>query len=440
MFLAFINKLKNWLYLFIPICCILFWAFIALYKDGFTLIPAADFPTFYYVAQLIFTQPEQIYFLEVQPYTYTPFFATIIAPIALLTFEQAHLFYFFLILILTELCLVLFNQILQIKNISNKFHRFLYLVALSNGIIFVQMFDTLTGRIFTAFGLLWFLKREIKFRELNKDTSDLKFIFIQMMILIFAIGMTLQYIFLIFLYLFQKVKFKEIFSKIQIKRYLILIATFFIQNFMIIVIFLISPQAIQNLLGGSWRGERSLSISRSKLTYSYIERERPRDPVDGITIIIYVLSIYYDLSNIDINLLYLSVIFMSIITIIINSLKKLTIENKFGLWALLSLFFFTFTQDRYFVGLLPLISLLFINYDFVKSEKIIEFVKKNYLILIGLINIILLYSMPPIHYLIRVFPFIYNVPIGLLFMRYIFIYLIIIFDLILLNRKKKSKN
>ncbi len=439
MTLTILKKIIDNLFLLIPLCCILFWAFIALYKDGFTLIPAADFPTFYYVSQLIFTQPDQIYFLEVQPYTYTPFFATVLAPMGLLTFEQAHWFYFFLIIIFTELCLIIFNQILILKDISNRFHRFLILLTLSNGITFVQMFDNLTGRIFTAFGLLWFLKREIKYRKLNKDTNKTSFIFTQMLILVFSIGMTPQYFFLVLLYLFHNVKFNEIFNKAQAKRYLLITASFFILNFMIIIIFIINPTAILNLLGGSYRGERILSIPRSRLTYSYHEENRPRDSVDGLTILILVLSIYFDLSALYINILLLSMVLMSIITIIIHSRGNLTIEQKFAYWALLSLFFFTFTQDRYFVGLLPLIALLFLDYEIVESKKIVIFIKENYLILIPLCSIMIIYFMPPIHYIIRVFPIIIYIPIALLFLRYIFLYLIIVICIILLHKRENQR-
>jgi hypothetical protein len=432
-----IEKIKTSLYILIPILCILFWAFIALYKDNFTLIPAADFPTFYYVSQLIFTEPEQIYFLEVQPYTYTPFFAMIIFPMGFLTFEQAHWYYFFFILILTELSLVLFNQILILKNVSNRFHRFLYLIAISNGIVFIQMFDTLTGRIFTAFGLIWFLKREIKFRNLKKDLTDTKFIFTQMMIIIFTFGITLQYFFLVLLYVFHNIKFKEIFSLLQIKRYLLLVISFLIQNFLLIVIFFISPEAISNLLGGHWRGESSFGSSGARLTYSHLLEKRSRDPVDSITTTVMVLSFYFDLSGINISILLVSILIMSFITFIIHIHKNLKIETKFGIWAFFSLFFYTFTQNRYFVGLLPIIVLLFLNYE-IKSEKnIIEFIKKNYLILTGLICIMVLYFLPPIHYLIRVFPFLMNIPISIMLFKFTYIYLILSIDFFLLYRKNR---
>lgn len=431
-----LNRLKDNMYMVIPFSCITFMAFIALIKDGFTLIPAADFPTFYYVARFIFTQPDQIYFLEQynsQRYVYTPFFATIIAPMGLLTFEQAHWFFFFLILIITALCLVLFDRILILKNVNNKSHRLLILLALSNGIIFVQMFDCLTGRIFTAFGLIWFLKREIEYRELNKNRKSPKFVFTQMMLLVFAIGMTPPYVFLFILYLFHDVKFKEIINKFQIKRYLLVIASFFIQNFMLIVIILINPESIPKLLNETTRrGHLSLPVNSIYLSYSSIEENRYRDPVNAISIFLYVISIYF---YVRAEFYFLSITLTIIATVIIHSRKNLSIEKKFGYWALISLFVFTFNEDRYFVILLPLIALLFLDNEFIECDEIIDFIKENYLLLLGYICILLLYFMPPIHYLIRLFPILIQVPLAILYLRYVFIYIIIIIVLSLLHKK-----
>ena len=55
--------------------------------------------------------------------------------------------------------------------------------------------------------------------------------------IIFAIGTTPQYAFLILLYLFYNVNLKEIFSRAQMKKYGLLISAFLIQNFMMIIIY-----------------------------------------------------------------------------------------------------------------------------------------------------------------------------------------------------------
>ena len=62
---------------------------------------------------------------------------------------------------------------------------------------------------------------------------------------------------------------------------------------------------------------------------------------------------------------------MTIITIIIHSRKSLSIEKKFGYWALLALFFFTSTESRYLANLLPLVAILFLDTEFVVSKKFV---------------------------------------------------------------------
>ena len=197
-----LDELSQRFYLLVPMACIVFWALISLLKDNFNILPAADFPAIYYAARYIFTNPELVYTDAVHPlYPYTPCIATIFVPLALLPFEIAHWIYLFILLILAEFLIIIFDKILQLKNIVNKKHRFLFLLAISNGLRYVQLFDYLTAKMFTAFFLLLFLKREIKFRELNKDINNLKFKFTQIMILIFAIGLSPQFAFLIPLYL-----------------------------------------------------------------------------------------------------------------------------------------------------------------------------------------------------------------------------------------------
>jgi len=438
-----IDKITNSVYILVPMGCILFWAFISLAKDNFTLIHAADFDVFYIATRIFFTTPEKVYMGQTYPegahYTYTPFLLILLWPMGLLTFEQAHWYYFFFILILTELGVVLFNKILILRKVSKKFHRFLYLIAISNGIVYIQMFDILTGRIFMAFGLLWFLKREIKRRELKLEMVDNKFIFTQMMILMFFFGTSLQYIFLVILYVFHNVKLKEdIFSKLQIKRYLLIAISFLIQNFMLIVIFFISPESILNLFGGHWRGERSLGGQITGYTYQSLLERRPRDPVDSITTTIIVMRLYFDLSGVHISILLISILIMSVITFLIHLHKNLKIEDKFGIWVLFSLFFFTFTQNRNFIALLPLITILFLNCEIKSDKNMIEFIKKNQLILIGLVCIMILFFLPPIHYLIRVFPFLMNIPISILLFKFTYVFLILSLDLFLLYRKDQT--
>jgi len=428
-------KIKYNSYIFIPMICIFFWAIVSLIKDDFNILGASDFPAIYYAAKYIFTKPELVYSdAIVPPYPYTPCIATIFAPIALLPLETAHWIYLIITLILSYLLIINFDQILKIKHIERKLHRLIFLLAISNGLRYVQLFDYLTSKMWTAFFLIYFLRREIEFRELNKNRDNLKFKFIQWMILIFSIGISPQFFFLIFLYLFYNIKFREIFSKKQIKIYFLMIVVFFIQNFMFIIIFLVAPESITFFFGGSWRGRHM--IYRPNLTYEYLVENRVRLPADTLSHIFLVLSLYFDLSALNYDLLLPSLIIMSIITILIHFKKKLSLEEKFGYFAIFSLFFNTMIAPRYYIVLLPFIAILFIN-KMKDCEKIMEFIKLNSLLLLGLICIVILYFIPEIHYLLRVFPILYHVPIGFLILRQTFVYAILTSTIIILNKKYK---
>lgn len=417
--------------------CIFFWAMISLIKDNFNILGASDFKAIYYAAQYIFTKPELVYSDAILPaYPYTPCIATLFAPIALLPFETAHWIYFAITLILAYFLIINFDQILKIKNVENKLYRVLFLLAISNGLRYVQLFDYLTSKMWTAFFLIYFIRREIEYRELNKDRDTLKFKFTQWMILIFAIGISPQFGFLIFLYLFYNVKSKEIFTKKQIQIYLLVVIVFFIQNFMFVVIFLVAPEGILAFFGGSYRGRKR--VYWPNLTYEILVKSRTRLPSDTISHIFHVLSLYFDLSALNFDLLLPSLIIMSIITILIHFKNNLNIEEKFGFFSLFSLFFYTMLAPRYYIVLLPLIAILMID-KIEECEGLIDFVKVNLLLLFGLACIVILYFIPEIHYLLRVIPLLYNVPIALLLLRQTFVYIALAIIIFKIYRRQNHK-
>ncbi|MFX1392088.1 MAG: hypothetical protein ACFFAH_00810 [Promethearchaeota archaeon] len=427
-----INEIKNRSYLIIPLSCIIIYAFISLIKDNFNPVGASDFPAFYGAAKYIFTHPEFVYSERVDPqYPYTPALATILAPLALLPYEIAIWIFLIINVILAEIMIILFDEILRLKNVKNKIYRLLFLLVISNGLRYVQQFDLLTSKLITAFFLILFLKREIEYRELNKDRSKIKFKFIQYMYLIFAISITPQFIFLIFLYVFYNISLKDLLRIEQIKTYLIIILVFLIQNFMIFSIIYADPNSINTFLGGTWRGRHS----PRPLTYSEIVENRMRLPVDSLTHVFQVLVYYY---NIDVDLLIPSMVIMSIVTIIIHLRKNLPLEVKFGFFALFSLFFYTLIALRYYIVILPLIAILFIN-KIEEREEFNEFIKDNFILLIGLFCIVVLYFIPEIHYLLRLFPIFYNVPIQLLHIRSTIVYIILAITIFFLYRSNRER-
>ena len=383
----------------------------------------------------MFTNPELVYSdAIVPPYPYAPCIATLFAPIALLPFEIAHWIYLIMIYILAVLLLINFDKILQIKGIENKLYRLIFLISISNGLRYIQLFDYLTSKMWTAFFLILFIRREIEYRELNKDRESFKFNFTQWMILIFSIGISPQLFFLIFIYLFYNIKLREIFSKKQIQIYFLMILVFLIQNFMFLIILLISPESIIYFFGGSWRGRHS--VYWPNLNYDRLVEQRVRLPADTLSHIFLVLSLYFDLSALKFDLLFPSLILMSFITLVIHFKKYLVIEEKFGYFALSSLFFNTMIAPRYYIVLLPFIAILLID-KLNDCEKFMEFVKLNLILILGLICIIILYFIPEIHYLLRVFPILYNVPIVFLLLRQTFVYIVLTTTIFILNKKYK---
>ena len=435
MYQSLFSKIKDKSYLLIPMSCIFFWAMISLIKDDFNILGASDFKAIYYAAQYLFVKPELVYSDAIMPhYPYTPCIATLLYPLGLLSFETAHWVYFVITLILSGFLIVNFDQILKIKKVEKKLYRILFLLAISNGLRYVQLFDYLTSKMWTAFFLILFIRREIEYRELNKNRDNIKFKFTQWMILIFAIGISPQFFFLIFLYLFYNVNFKEIFTKKQIQTYILIIIVFLIQNFMFVVIFLVAPEGIIFFFGGSWRGRKR--VYWPNLTYEHLVENRIRLSSDTLSHIFHVLSLYFDLSALNFDLLLPSLILMSFTTLLLHLKKNLKLEEKFGLFALFALFFYTMVPPRYYIVLLPLIAILLID----KVEdcgSLIEFVQANFLLLLSLACIIILYFIPEIHYLLRVIPLLYNVPIVLLLLRQTFVYIILAITIFLINRKYK---
>ena len=83
--------------------------------------------------------------------------------------------------------------------------------------------------------------------------------------------------------------------------------------------------------------------------------------------------------------------------------------------------------------------MLFNDYDIEEDKNIVGFIKKNYLLLIGLSCIMLIYFLPPIHYLVRIFPFIYYIPLALMLLKYTILYVILSIDLFLLYKKHSQR-
>lgn len=425
------NYLKEKYYIIIPILCLLLWALISHIKDNFAIV-ASDYPSFYDSGRFIFTHPENVYSNLINPrYRYLPSFATLFSFMTLLPYEVSAVIWFFVLLFFGGLSLLIFNKIMILKGIDNKFLRFIFLLIISNGLKVMQTFDYLQTKIIALFLLLLFLMREIKYRQLeSNELNSSKFIFIQLSLLIFVVGMMPFFIFLVAIYLLYDVNYREIFSKAQIRKYLILIVVFLYQNFM----FFVSPVLISGFFEGTSNAFRT---SYPVYTPAEIVTNQIIYPIDTLSCLIYAFGVTFVNSLLIISIFAALII---ILTIILLLKKSMSLESKFGYFTLISLFFNVYPRPNSMFVFMPLIALAFVRKIEIKG-KILEFIKKNFVFLIGLICLSILYFMPPIHLIYEVFQFLIDIrySFSLLLMRWTILYAMLAISLIYIDKKEKIR-
>ena len=421
--------LRKNLYLLIPILAIVFWALISLIKDNFVLEEAADFRSFYWAGKYIFIDPDYIYSTGITPrYRYLPNFASVFAIISLFDYVPACWIFFFILLIFAFLSILEFDKILKLRNVDNVFNRFLILFVISNGLKIMLNFDLLQTKFIALYLILLFLRREIESKNQKRNNKEESiFLFIQLSILVFIVSLIPFIVFIIPIYLFDNVMIKDFLKKSQIKKYLILVGTFLIQNFM----FLISPSLIAGFLDGLTRS----GFIAMYLTPEYILsiRENILLPPNTLGALIITLNITIDFFLIGI----ISQILSCIITLILILNKKLTLEKKYAYFILFTFIFNVyFYFEQAFVTFLPIVTLLFIELKF--ENKLIDYIKQNYLVLMGLICIFILSLMPPTYLFYELLPFTIFIPLQFFLMRHTFVYIAIILVLFLLYYKKEK--
>ena len=428
-------QLKNYLYIIIPILCFSFWSLSVIFYTNFNIHNAFDFPAIYYAGKYIFTHPEFVYSDKIYPpYPYAPAFATVFAPVSLFPYIIAAWIYFFILYTFGILIILEFNRILILKKVETKFIRFLFLIVISNGYNIFKMFEILQTKLIVAYFLLFLLRREIQYREIHKDLFNFKFFFTQCLILSFAVSLVPQYVFFFLIYILNNVNYKELFKYNQLKKYLLLVLAIIIENFMLFIMIIISPSTLMNFIQGSYRGNRRVV---SNLTHSTIVKDNIILPIESLTSFLNVLNLYINVTFMSNFITGISLILMIVVTMILIFKDNLLLEQKFGYFALISLFLYTFYYLHYLVMLLPLVILLFIE-TLSMEEKFVIFIKKNYFFFIGLISISTLYFMPPLYILLNLMRILFIIPLAILFLSWTICYILISISLYYLNKNKKN--
>ncbi len=352
-----IKKIGDYFYLLIPILCIWFWALLFLLLRNFVL-ENNDFTILYNSGKTLLQNPNNLY-KEGSGYYYLPIFASFFSIFVLLfPISIAQYVYFTLLLILAILIPYEFDKILILKKVEKK-TRFFFLMVISNGFLIYRQFFYNQFKFIILIILLVIIRREIQYRILEKE-KNIKFYLINFNLILFAVAIFPYFIFLLFIYLFFEIKLKEINKMINLQKIGLLIFFFCLQN----VLFFIFPSNIFTFI----------SFFQ---TYDSLETQQYSSKFFG-----------FEIQNLFLTNLVLTIIIF-IITLLLILNNNLNIEQKFAIFSLAAIYF-SLLALRIMVILFPFIIFLFIPF-LNETRQIINYLKKNLVILFGLLSIIIHY-------------------------------------------------
>lgn len=427
-------------YIIIPLISFLIWPFLLLYYYNFSPVPV-DYHTFYTAGKYIFIDPEIVYTgaLPTQMgFYYLPIFACVFSPLSLFEYKISMWIFFLILIIIYWLSTIELNKILILKGVNDKFSRFLILMVFSHGFRMWQMFNHLTVKWIVMLFIILFVRREIEKRKAGEKEFSFKFFFIQMNILFFAISMSPVLIFIIFIYIFNNVRFKTIFDKIQLHKYLLGIGAFVLQNFM----FLFFPKMLYIYITRT----SAYPFGLMRIDFNIWDVTHKEVIEDRVIFTKCSFPLMMQLLNLQNFVGFISLISIISFTILLCLKNNLSIEDKFGYFMLFSLFFnifFIITRNLSIV--IPFVILLFINKiqglnNSKNFRSLINYLKNNYKFIIGLMTIVFINFYPEMHLLLRLIPILKIIPVPILALNWTFDYIILLIIIISLRKNGLSKD
>jgi len=402
--------IKDNLYLLIPIVSIGLWAIFNLMHNIITInrifLPHNDFTDYYKAAKAFTANPADLYDMDIM-YPHLPVLAVVMSmTICLFPILIATCIWYICIYILGVLFTIEYNRILALMGVQAKLIRFSFLIIISSGWFIYSQFYQTTFKYAVGIIFLYIIRKEIQYRIEEKE-KDLKFYFLNYNLLWFAVAIYPPALFILLLYLFYDIRPINIFKRENIKIYIIVISVFAFQNFY----FFINPPAIIAFLN----------------LYTTWDKYRDYFPL-------FYLSEWVYLN--DYTLIYwASTLFISAITLILIFNNNLKLEEKFAYLSFCSIIFSTY-GDRVLIVLFPLALLIYVPF-LNQNENIIDLLKENRLISIGLLSVIIIYHMPPHFTIFKYFPIMKEYPfIIFIFLRWIFLLSVFIASIIILNLRK----
>ena len=407
-----LEYLKEQLYLIIPMICICLMAFLVLIHENFNLYKG-DFIIIYNSGKRLLENPEELYHPQ-KGFYYFPSFAIALAlTVSLFPLSFAVYIFYINTIILGILFVREYNKILILMKLDDKIQRFIFLLLVSNSFLVYYQFFNHNWKFIMGTIFLYVLRREMQWNH-QKRNKDLKFYLCNYALLVFAVGVFPYFSLFLILYVFHDIEIKDILKRNNIQKYCIFIIVFAIENFLIFIY----PSYIIDI---------SELFVRHNKTRNFFPLFYLRD-FDSISL---------DFMNM---LILTSTILLIIFIMIMSFSRNLKLVEKIAWVSFFCIFGSTFAR-RTLVFLFPLAILLFVPF-IDKGEKGINGIKKDKILLIGILSSFIFTFMFPSETIFKYFPYFENTIFGIfIFLRWIFLLSIFGGSILILNlRNNTSEN
>lgn len=411
MFKSVIDFAKMKYQILIPVFSIIFWSFYVLVHENFFLdileTLRYDFLPLYDAGKQVFVNPSSLY--ETDGYFYLPSFAIVYG--ILFSWQPTYLVWYVhyaFIFILAILCLLEFDKILINLKVEEKSYRFLLNTLFMFGWTIYNVFYLNQAKFIVVLSFLFVLRRELVFKIENREKT-FKFYLLNYSLLIFSLSIMPFLIFLVIIYVFHDIQVKDLFRKYNLKKYLIFIILFLIQN----IFFIIFPNLI----------------------LSFIDKGIKHSKDFTNLLLIHKLPLDFALNNI---VKLMSTVILGILTLFFIMFKNdLSLEVKFGYFSFFYLFLNVWKGYSLLILNIPLILILLIPY--VKNIEVKRIYKDKFL-LFAILAILIIQLEPTYNETIfNIFPFTSEYPfIIFIYLRWAIPILILTFSFTFLKIKKKN--
>jgi hypothetical protein len=401
--------------LIIPILSLTGWCFYSMLHENFFLnvfnALGFDFGPLYYAGQQVFVDPSHLY--DTYGYFYLPIFSIIYG--LLFSWQPPFLawyIHYIFVYFLAFLSLLQLNKILLHLEVKNKSKRALINSLFMFGWPLYIIFYLNQAKFIVILSFLFVVRRELEYKRLNKEKNYLFFV-INYSLLIFSLSIAPYLFFLVLIYVLHDINYKEILKKENLRKILMFVSIFLVQNFL----FLVYPNLIFDFVE---KGFNFQSGSIDVMIFWDIPINLGATPMTILRIC--------------------CMISMLLLTLYFWIFKNnLTLESKFGYFAIALLYLNVWKGYDMLIFGFPYIYLLLI--PSLKKVDDLRIYKSRSLFLFYIAAFIILIQMTYNETFFKYFPFLHTFPLNyIVYFRWLIPILLMTFCVLILRLKKFNRN